>query len=65
MQALVNELWHTSQPVVIVARRENMSVFRFFDQGDADHAIARWPWVVCGGLLALDYWRTYHGRDDF
>lgn len=35
MQSLVNELWHTNQPVRIVARRENTFVFRFFNLQDA------------------------------
>lgn len=65
MQSLVNELWHTNLPVRIVARRENTFVFRFYDQEDADHAMARGPWAIRGGLLVLDYWTMYGRMDSF
>ncbi|KAH7840296.1 hypothetical protein Vadar_015268 [Vaccinium darrowii] len=59
MQLFVNELWHTSQPVLVVARHLNSFVFRFYSEEDLEHAISRGPWLIRGGLLVLDYRHFY------
>ncbi|KAH7845117.1 hypothetical protein Vadar_010107 [Vaccinium darrowii] len=59
MQLLVNELWHTRQPVLVVARNDNAFVFRFYAEEDLAHAYSRGPWLIRGGLLVLDYWHLY------
>ncbi|KAH7852776.1 hypothetical protein Vadar_029103 [Vaccinium darrowii] len=59
MQLLVNELWHTRQPVIVVARRQNSFVFRFFSEQDMEYAMVRGPWLIRGGMLVLDYWHMF------
>ncbi|KAH7839091.1 hypothetical protein Vadar_034767 [Vaccinium darrowii] len=63
MQLFVNELWYTRQPVLVVARRLNFFVFRFYAEEDMDHAISRGPWLIRGGLLVLDYWHFYNALE--
>lgn len=59
MQSLVNELWHTNQLVVVVVRKENSFIFRFYDAEDMEYALVGGPWAIRGGLLILDYWRSF------
>lgn len=59
MQLLVNELWHTRQPVLVVDRWHNSFVSRFYSEADLEHAISRGPWLIRGGLMVLDYWHFY------
>lgn len=63
MQLLVNELWHTQQPVIVVARRQNSFVFRFFSEQDMEYAMVGGPWLIRGGMMVLDYWHLYDGLD--
>ncbi|KAH7857169.1 hypothetical protein Vadar_009808 [Vaccinium darrowii] len=56
MQLLVNELWHTRQTVVVVARHHNSFVFRFYS--DRDLEVRRFSmWVQLYNLLFEAYTR--------